>query len=124
MLRLHVMSAQLTDSKDGLSVRLAEIEQKWAQLNDRINAEPKLRRRLGPIMKKLLHDVGHHKRATKVALHKSEKAVADIARTPIDVAAMERTLERSLEVSARINKELTELNRSLDELLAACGLLS
>jgi hypothetical protein len=33
-------------------------------------------------------------------------------------------MEHALKVSARIGKELDELNRALDEMLAACGPLS
>jgi hypothetical protein len=124
LLRLHVKMAQIDTYKDGLSVRLSEIGSKIAQLNMRIDKEPRLRRRVGPMLMKLKHDLGHQTRAARVAIHKSETMRDEIFRTPIDVVAVERAMERSLKISARISKELSDLNSSLDELLAACGPLS
>jgi hypothetical protein len=123
LLRLHVKSAQLVRLKDGLLVRLAEVERKLAQLNELVK-DPRLKRRVEPLYMKLKHDVGHQKRAAKVALHKSETLRDEIFRKPIDVAAVERGFEAALKVSARVSKELDLLNRSLDELLASCGVLN
>jgi chromosome segregation ATPase len=123
-LRIHVKIIQLTESKDGLNVRLAELERKWAQLNKRVNEELQLKRRLGPMVMKLKHDIGHHKRAAKVVVHKFERLKKEVLQTPINVAALERTLESALKVSARVSKELTKLNQHLDEMLAACGPLT
>jgi chromosome segregation ATPase len=124
LLRLHVKMAQLSNGNEGRSVRVAELERKMAQLNRRLDEEPRLMRRLGPMLMKLKHDIGHHKRAAKVAIHKAEKAKKEIFQEPVDRAAAERALDRSLEISARISVELAELDRSLDELLAACGPLA
>ncbi|WP_333648126.1 hypothetical protein [Candidatus Binatus sp.] len=73
---------------------------------------------------KLKHDIGHHKRTAKVSLHKSERVVEQLQRKPADLPAVERAMDRALQVSSRVSKEVAELDRSLDELLAACGPLS
>jgi chromosome segregation ATPase len=124
MLRLHMKMAQLRESKDDVSVRLAEIERKLAQLTERVNQEPRIRRRIRPMYMKLKHDISHHKRTAHVALHKAETLRDGVFQTPIDIPAVERAFDAALKVSARVGKELTELNHRLDEILAACGPLS
>jgi uncharacterized protein YjbK len=121
LLRLLGMMAKAASFRDGLNVRLSGLEQKQAQLRERIVKEPQLKKRLGPIIDKLLQDFALHEPHAKASIRGAEEIFEQLSKTPINVTNAEYTIQRYLESSAQVSKDLSRLNSSFDELLAASG---
>jgi len=113
-----------------LAAKTTELENIWAKVRvqleemdnkSRVLAAPyKIPEHLRSKVMTLRHDLRHTKRAIKVAEHKHTTTRDHFLSAP-NVVAAERALDQALAVFARIGKDVVELNRALDEVLAACA---